>query len=510
MGDLYSFLDSAGEYIPNFNFMLRVDGMFDVPLKSVRAFTRENEYDYIQEGGLNDYVHLRRKPISKPFTLVCERYIPTQLNDPLSNGTELTLPLMLFVGKNVGGKFDALNAGRYYVFTGAVIMSKEYGGLDAEKSGILTETVTIGYNRMFCITNPSDESPKPMWQMNEDLDPDSEGNTKQLYSKSSKIISQNDMNKKRFVENAVLWEFDEDGTKAGDGEPSAKRLTNRFNDLAEPSKAQMMKNSQQYNFAAENNPNYNGDKTSVRSAQNALYSDKTLGEKIGIHEATKKEMEDAANMFEFTTQNEVAGNEMLSSVRHPETEEPHIDEVRKNATEWKFDGNTKAGNGENHTQNSMVTEHTEAPDGSSTGLGLKEYSKEEMISNAAPVRAFGSIAEEATKPVFTGNAKVWEFNGTDKAGKGTTHGPENEESKSVHMERASLTPFGGVTNPQKEEFIGKAKSSEFGDVPNPEKSDFEENAVSSTFGVVKQPVKDEFTQKAQMHNKVTIEDFLLK
>jgi hypothetical protein len=84
--------------------MLRVDGAFDVPLKSVRAFSRENEYDYIQEGGMNDYVYMRRKPISKPFTLQVERYVATDFNDPLSNGTELLLPLMLFVGKNTGSQ----------------------------------------------------------------------------------------------------------------------------------------------------------------------------------------------------------------------------------------------------------------------------------------------------------------------------------------------------------------------------------------------------------------------
>jgi len=117
-------------FLTNFRFMLRVDGAFDVPLKSVRAFSRENEYDYIQEGGMNDYVYMRRKPISKPFTLQVERYVATDFNDPLSNGTELLLPLMLFVGKNTGGSIDF---GRYYFFTGAVVMSKEYGGLDAER-----------------------------------------------------------------------------------------------------------------------------------------------------------------------------------------------------------------------------------------------------------------------------------------------------------------------------------------------------------------------------------------
>ncbi|MBR1441089.1 MAG: hypothetical protein IJ589_07695, partial [Lachnospiraceae bacterium] len=124
-------------FLSNFRFVLKVDGAFDVPLKSVRAFNRENEYDYIQEGGLNDYVHMRRKPISKPYTLVVERYVPASLgiNDPLTSGVELLLPLLLFVGKNTGG--STMNYSRYYAFTGAVVMSKEYGGLDAERAGML-------------------------------------------------------------------------------------------------------------------------------------------------------------------------------------------------------------------------------------------------------------------------------------------------------------------------------------------------------------------------------------
>ena len=44
--------------IPSFNFMLRVDGAFDIPLKSVQPFSRDNEYEPIQEGGMNDYVYL--------------------------------------------------------------------------------------------------------------------------------------------------------------------------------------------------------------------------------------------------------------------------------------------------------------------------------------------------------------------------------------------------------------------------------------------------------------------
>ena len=53
----------------NNHFMLRVELLFDLPCKSVRTFTREMEYELIQEGGLNDYVHRRRKPNTTAFIL---------------------------------------------------------------------------------------------------------------------------------------------------------------------------------------------------------------------------------------------------------------------------------------------------------------------------------------------------------------------------------------------------------------------------------------------------------
>ncbi len=136
----------------NFNFMLRVEGIFDLPCKSVHAFQKENEYEIIQEGGLNDYVHMRRKPVSKPFTFQVERYVGVDLLDPLANGTDLTLPVILMVNRYLAyGDFHPV---RCYVFTGCTVMAKEYGALDAEKSGLMIETTTIAYQEMFCIDNP--------------------------------------------------------------------------------------------------------------------------------------------------------------------------------------------------------------------------------------------------------------------------------------------------------------------------------------------------------------------
>lgn len=129
--------------------MLRVEGIYDLPCKSVHVFQKENEYEFIQEGGLNDYVHMRRKPISKPFTFQVERYVGTDILDPLANGTDLVLPIILMINRyRIYGDFLPV---RMYVFTGCTVMSKEYGELNAEKSGLLIETTTIAYRELLCI-----------------------------------------------------------------------------------------------------------------------------------------------------------------------------------------------------------------------------------------------------------------------------------------------------------------------------------------------------------------------
>lgn len=140
----------------NFNFMLRVELIFDLPCKSVRAFSRELEYDYIQEGGLNDYVHMRRKPITRPFTLEVERYVGVDYIDPLPLGADLVLPVMLFVGRNHDQFIPGLVA-RTYVFTGCTVMKKTYGDLVGDQSGLLVETTTLGYREMLCVDIPWSE-----------------------------------------------------------------------------------------------------------------------------------------------------------------------------------------------------------------------------------------------------------------------------------------------------------------------------------------------------------------
>lgn len=137
----------------NNHFMLRVELLFDLPCKAVKGFTREMEYELIQEGGLNDYVHRRRKPNSGRFSFEVERYVGLDYIDPLPLGAELVLPVLLFVSRYQGQFIPGVVA-RTFVFTGCTVASKTYGELDAKDSGLMVETTRIDYNEMLCIDIP--------------------------------------------------------------------------------------------------------------------------------------------------------------------------------------------------------------------------------------------------------------------------------------------------------------------------------------------------------------------
>ncbi|MEG0339654.1 MAG: hypothetical protein RR573_07015 [Oscillospiraceae bacterium] len=143
--------------LTGFNFMLRVEAAFDMPLKSVRAFTRELEFDYIQEGGLNDYVHMRRKGITKPFTFEFDRYVGMNYIDTLPLGANMLLPLVLMVSR-IPGQFYPFVVARTYNFTGCTIIKKTYGELDAMKSELLVETVTVAYRELVVVDIPWSEA----------------------------------------------------------------------------------------------------------------------------------------------------------------------------------------------------------------------------------------------------------------------------------------------------------------------------------------------------------------
>lgn len=148
--------DITNDYpLSNYNFLLRVDGKYDLPCKRVHSFQEEKEYEYIQEGGRNDSVHIRRKPATKPKTFKVERYVGQSGSDPLVLGMQFKLPIKLLVSRHPG-EFD--NPKRTYMFFDCVVIAKEFGELTAESAGILTENVTIAYDEMLCLDNAAEKT----------------------------------------------------------------------------------------------------------------------------------------------------------------------------------------------------------------------------------------------------------------------------------------------------------------------------------------------------------------
>lgn len=138
----------AGDPATAYLFSLRVEAVYDIPLKSVQSFSKNNSYEHIQEGGLNDFVHLKRKPNTEPFLLKVERYVTDNVTDPLANGAELVLPIFLSVYNNT---FEGKDHMRTYMFVGCTVTGKEYGQLDADRSALATETVTIAFNELYMV-----------------------------------------------------------------------------------------------------------------------------------------------------------------------------------------------------------------------------------------------------------------------------------------------------------------------------------------------------------------------
>ena len=205
--------------VPSFNFALEVEAMFFMPLKSVRVFTKENEFEYYQEGGLNDYVHMLRKPISKPFTFQVERYVgvsaTTDFNasfiDPIAMGTELILPVVLYVthrpAGNSGDNFSFTNTTRAYIFTGCTVIGKEYGELNAERSGLLTDVTTIAYRELMVMNTLN-----PAWEGGEQWKYDGTvAGAGKAHTENRKVGK----SKTEMEETASLWKYDGKTVKGG-------------------------------------------------------------------------------------------------------------------------------------------------------------------------------------------------------------------------------------------------------------------------------------------------------
>lgn len=157
MGKIRS--DSLTNPVANSIFLLRVDALYDLACTRVSGITQEKEYENIMEGGVNGYVHLREKPVSKPNTLQIERYVGEKYFDPLPVGYQSTVPLVLYVGRYLNN-FN--HPTMTFSFSGITVISKKYGELDAEKGGLMTVTTEIAYQEVV-VTKSGKDVPRKPW-----------------------------------------------------------------------------------------------------------------------------------------------------------------------------------------------------------------------------------------------------------------------------------------------------------------------------------------------------------
>ena len=421
----------------SFNFMLRVDGIYDVPCRKIHVIRKDNEYDSIQEGGVNDFVHLIRKPISQPFKLEIERYVGAEFYDPLSLGTKLLLPLFLNVGRYMNPSFFMPD--RQYIFTGCEVMGKQYGELDAEKPGLVTETTTIGFSRFFVIDNPFKEElgmQKPVWHFDGNS---KEGNGESNRNNSRKIneltakqmakrtqrwsMAQNfggsetrkdksissrqnlllkgelDKSISEMVEKANLWEFDKDGTTMGNKKTSA--VTPSTLGYPNHTEAEMAGKAIQWGFDPDNPKNIGGVGDSARANVVPVYD--RAGNEIGsaghgIVEPRADEMAANAALWEFdkpkvNNPQGVGTASRQSNKKVLNKDGEYVDtgiglqhgtkaELAKKANLWQFDKLKPSGKGKKSRVNyeDYAKAHSASMPGA--GVGVKELSRAEMEKKA--------------------------------------------------------------------------------------------------------------------------------
>lgn len=483
--------------IPAYRFQLKVNGVFDVPLKAVRPIARKYEYEPIQEGGLNDYVHIKRKPISQPYELVVERYVQTEIDDKLAVGSKMTLPLILYIGRANGRDLAMTEAARWYVFTGAQVLNVEWGGLDSERAGLLTETVTIGYNMMFCLSSSSDlNDDETPFDLRKDTDT-TEGYVDELtqtkmqlraikstrvgkYAQKKGVIEKP---KTDLEKEARLWQFD-DKKKEGKGKSSRQNSQIRkvkdgngseIDVQAGLGKVEAAKETYEgkrslWQFALQGDagsgavPEGNG----VRHVQNAISSKDENGNDVtsglGRVQATKAEMEATAkqHLFEFGADaNSIMGNGNVSSQNYRKTgededgnavysgigkEEKSKKDLEAKVKLWKFDKTTKNGTGDESRMNAKKAKGVSDDSAKTSGVGYVEKTKDKMEELAKDhLFAFGQTKNEvkgngnisARKDEKSTNdltkATMWEF---DKKATDTTNPPMEGNGK-FHTQNAT-------------------------------------------------------------------------
>ena len=459
------------DVIPSFRFMLIVNGYDEIPCKSIKPFSRELEYEYVQEGGLNDYVHILRKPASKPFTIQVERYAIPQTEDPISEGTVYQLPMQLVVGENHGMSFERK---RTYLLLWPRILNKEIGSLDAERSGLLTETVTIAYSHMILMHHETKGSGYKFER----------GKTKPAFGLGAyKKVEANEMEKKTFEEaaqNGEPWKWDSEGSWRGDGKRRA--TTNK----SERRKGTMRQNAKTFNFGTKDDTD---DKTNFTlRAKTFAFGTKTLKEKEDFDtksNANKWLWGKSADDFLGTGKRNANTNS--NETRLTDRKSAAINRA------WRYedkDSNNTDGMGQQNashisgelSSDKMLEKANKLDYGSISPNGDKN-----KFLERASKSVFGA-AELSDKAKFLGNAREYSFG---------TNAP-NQKEQMISMARKFV--FGQKSTNDSTAFIEKARKFSFGTKNSNDLPGFISKSKKYSFGSLRQNDKAGFLSRIRNGN----------
>ncbi|MBR2187617.1 MAG: hypothetical protein IJ857_09795, partial [Lachnospiraceae bacterium] len=409
-------------------FALQVEAAFMLPCRSVRVFTKENDFDYYQEGGLNDYVHMLRKPITRPFTFQVERYVGVSASadfnlgfvDPLTLGTDLVLPVILFVNRSPapdwGDNFSFTNCARAYVFTGCTVTAKEYGELNAEQSKLLTETTTIAYRELFTINqlSPSWES-GGVWKFKDgDYLGEGESHTE---NRTSSNLSKQDMtdSEKNKNKGMGVWTLNMNDPYTGSGVSHDINKSNvgskddqgnpmPAKDLSKKDMTDKSKNDRAGVWDIKQNDPYTGSGTSHDiNKSNAAHKD-AGGQMIPAKDFTKGDMMNPARnpragVWTLNKDDPYTG----SGTAHEKNRNKNSKPVPSKWTYYQSDPYT--GSGDSHDINKSNAAHKDA---GGQMIPAKDFSKADMMNPGKNDRA-GVWTLNKDDP-YTGSGKAHEQN----------------------------------------------------------------------------------------------------
>lgn len=141
-------------YMANNQFLVEIENYW-ISFSKVSNIQRAVEYDTIQEGGVNGFVHTLVKPSAQAQTIQFEKGISVMGDDSLKKlkltpGLRLLHPIGVYIyaddptfNNKAGRELE-----RSYRISGCMVSKWELGGLDAMSSEVLVDKFEVVYSEV--------------------------------------------------------------------------------------------------------------------------------------------------------------------------------------------------------------------------------------------------------------------------------------------------------------------------------------------------------------------------